>query len=304
MPRALISILLFSLTFTTASVAPQPSQASQAPVAPRVAAPAYFFIQISDPQFGMFTADEDVAQEIANFSFAIANINRLKPAFVVITGDLVNKAGDAAQMAAYARLRKTIAKDIPVYEMPGNHDVENTPTPETVAAYRRAHGRDYYTFTYSNLLGIVLDSTLIHTPDKASADAGIQRVWLEGELKRAKASGARHIVVFQHHPWFLEKADEPDQYFNIPLVRRTPLLQLFHETGVTMLVSGHYHRNAVARDGDIEAITTGPVGMPLGGAKSGMRIFLVTSTGITHRYVEFGELPTSIEPEKGFVERK
>lgn len=265
---------------------------------------AYFFVQLSDPQFGMFTADKDFAQETANFAFAIANVNRLKPAFVVITGDLINKAGDAAQMAEYARLRATIAKDIPVYEMPGNHDIENTPTPETVAAYRAAHGPDHYVFDYRDLRGIVLDSTLIHTPDKAPGDAGRQRGWLETELKRAKSGGVKRIIVFQHHPWFLEKADEPDQYFNIPLVRRTPLLQLFHESGVRMLVSGHYHRNAVARDGDIEAITTGPVGMPLGGASSGMRIFLVTSAGITHRYFEFGELPTTIQPDKGFVERK
>ena len=30
------------------------------------------------------------------------------------------------------------------------------------------------------------------------------------------------------------------------------------------LFSGHYHRNALARDGDLEAVTTGPVGKPLG----------------------------------------
>jgi 3',5'-cyclic AMP phosphodiesterase CpdA len=265
---------------------------------------AWFFVQLSDPQFGMFTADKGLAQERANFAFAIANLNRLKPAFVVITGDLVNKANDARQMAAYARLKATIDRRIPVYEMPGNHDVENTPTPQTVAAYRRAHGPDHYAFTYRQLRGIVLNSTLIHTPDKAQGEAERQRAWLEAELAHAAASGQTHIVVFQHHPWFLEKADEPDQYFNIPLARRTPLLQLFHQRGVTMLVSGHYHRNAIARDGDIEAITTGPVGMPLGGAKSGMRIFLVTSAGITHRYFEFGELPTTIDPVKGLVERQ
>ncbi len=297
--------LLFVIVLLVSTLATLPARSPQAPGAASASDPnAFFFVQLSDPQFGMFTADKDFAQETANFSFAIANINRWKPAFVVITGDLVNKAGDTAQMAEYARLRGTIAKDIPVYEMAGNHDVENTPTPETVAAYRAAHGPDHYVFSYRDLRGVVLDSTLIHTPDKVPDDYEVQRRWLDAELRVAKASGVKHLIVFQHHPWFLEKADEPDQYFNIPLARRTPLLQLFHESGVSILVSGHYHRNAVARDGDIEAVTTGPVGMPLGGAKSGMRIFLVTGAGITHRYFEFGELPTTIEPEKGFVERK
>lgn len=297
--------LLFVIVLLASTLVTLPARSPQGPgPAPAPDPNAYFFVQLSDPQFGMFTADKDFAQETANFAFAIANINRWKPAFVVITGDLVNKAGDAAQIAEYARVRRTIAKDIPVYEMAGNHDVENTPTPETVAAYRAAHGPDHYAFSYRDLRGIVLNSTLIHTPEKASDDYDVQRRWLEAELKRARTDGVRHLIVFQHHPWFLEKADEPDQYFNIPLARRTPLLQLFHESGVSMLVSGHYHRNAVARDGDIEAVTTGPVGMPLGGAKSGMRIFLVTSAGITHRYFEFGELPTTVEPAKGFVERK
>jgi len=297
--RLLLTAALLCLT-----IAALPARSQQVPAVRPADATAYFFIQLSDPQFGMFTADKGIAQETANFAFAISTINRLKPAFVVITGDLVNKAGDLTQMAAYARLRATIAKNIPVYEMAGNHDIENAPTSQTVAAYRKAHGPDHYEFRYKNLLGIVLDSTLIHTPDNARTDADAQQRWLEAELTRAKTSGAKHIVVFQHHPWFLEKADEPDQYFNIPIVRRAPLLRLFHNNGVTMLVSGHYHRNALARDGDIEAVTTGPVGMPLGGEQSGMRIFLVTSAGITHRYFEFGELPTTIEPEKGFVERR
>ena len=40
-------------------------------------APAsFFFLQFSDPQFGMFTADKDFAQETVNFEMAIATANR------------------------------------------------------------------------------------------------------------------------------------------------------------------------------------------------------------------------------------
>ena len=110
--------------------------------------------------------------------------------------------------------------------------------------------------------------------------------------------GARHIVVFQHHPWFLSDANEPDQYFNIPRERRARYLALFREFGVRHLVSGHYHRNALARDGDLEMITTGPVGKPLGDAKSGMRIAIVRDGGIEHRYYELGELPDRVDVSK------
>src|SRR2546430_15844275 len=88
------------------------------------AAEPFFFIQLSDPQFGMFTNDKDFAQETANFEFAVATINRLKPAFVVITGDLINKPGDAAQVAEFKRIVKKIDSAISVYNVVGNHDIE------------------------------------------------------------------------------------------------------------------------------------------------------------------------------------
>jgi 3',5'-cyclic AMP phosphodiesterase CpdA len=259
------------------------------------AAPPFFFVQFSDPQFGMFTADRDFAQETTNFEMAVATANRLRPAFVVVTGDLVNKPGDLAQIAEYRRIAARLDPAIPLHNVAGNHDVENVPTPASVEAYVRVFGRDYYSFRYGNLAGIVLNSSLIHSPAGAPDLAAAQERWLEQELKRARASGAAHIVVFQHHPWFLKSAAEPDEYFNIPLARRSRHLELFRASGVKYLMSGHYHRNALANDGEIQMITTGPVGKPLGdGTQSGMRVAIVTGDGITHRYYALGELPNRI----------
>ena len=72
----------------------------------------FFFIQLADPQFGMFTNDKDFAQETANLEFAVATINRLRPAFVVVSGDLVNKAGDPAQIREYQRVIGQVAAGI------------------------------------------------------------------------------------------------------------------------------------------------------------------------------------------------
>ena len=62
---------------------------------------AQTFIQMSDPQFGMYADNKGFEHETANFEFAVATANRLKPAFVVMTGDLVNAPGDEAQIAAF-----------------------------------------------------------------------------------------------------------------------------------------------------------------------------------------------------------
>jgi len=259
------------------------------------AAEPFFFIQLSDPQFGMFTANKDFAQETANFEFAVASINRLKPSFVVITGDLINKPGDAAQIAEFQRIAAKIDRAIPAYNVVGNHDIENVPTPATVAAYTNVFGPDHYTFRHDGFVGIVLNSIIIHSPQQTTNHLAEQDAWLRTELERARTADAQHIVIFQHHPWFLKSASETNQYFNIPLERRASHLALFHEFGVKFLFSGHYHRNALARDGDIEAVTSGPVGMPQGTDKSGLRVVIVRDGGIEHRYYHFGEIPNKID---------
>ena len=260
---------------------------------PLFSAEPFFFVQLSDPQFGMYTGDKDFVQETANFEFVAATVKRLKPAFVVITGDLVNKPGDRAQIAEFHRIASTFR--VPVYNVSGNHDLQNTPTPATITTYTNLFGPDFYSFRYGSFVGIVLNSTIIHSPQMAPQRYEEQEAWLRKALLRARIAGAQHIVIFQHHPWFLKLPDEPDQYFNIPRERRQPHLDLFYQSGVKYLFSGHYHRNAIARDGEIEAVTTGPVGMPQGGDVSGLRVVIVRDTGLEHRYYHFGEIPNQID---------
>jgi len=255
----------------------------------------WFFIQLSDPQLGMFTNNRDFVQDSANFEFVVANVNRLHPDFVVITGDLVNKPGDSAQIAEYRRIVGQIDKSIPVYNITGNHDLGNSPTPESIADYVKTFGPDHYTFRHRGLTGIVLNSTLIHTPDKAPQILAAQDQWLRAELAKARDEHPKHIVVFQHHPWFLKSANEPDQYFNIPLARRAAHLALFREFGVRYLFCGHYHQNADARDGAMESITTGAVGKPLGGSQSGFRLVIVRDDRIEHRFYDLGQMPLTVE---------
>lgn len=255
----------------------------------------FFFVQLSDTQFGFSNSDVDFIQDTVNAEFAVATVNRLKPAFVVVTGDLVNKPGDPAQIAEYERIMAKLDRSIPLYSIAGNHDIENEPTPASVAAYRARFGKDYFRFRHGTLLGIALNSTLIHSPQKAEGEYAEQDRWLRTEVEKAGSSGARHVVIFQHHPWFLEKADETDSYYNIPRVRRDGLLALFRDAGIKMLVSGHLHRSTEASDAGLQSVVTGPVGRPLGG-QSGFRIFVVTDTDITSRYYGLGEMPYSIGP--------
>jgi serine/threonine-protein phosphatase CPPED1 len=255
----------------------------------------FFFIQLTDPQFGMFADNTNFVQETANFEFAVATVNRLHPAFVVITGDLVNKVGDAAQIKEYKRILAKVDPAIPVYNVAGNHDVGNIPTQKMVAAYTNQFGPDHYSFRYQGFVGIILDSNLIQAPTNVMAFAAEQEQWLKKELAAAQKAGAEHIVVFQHHPWFLKSVDEANQYFNLPRDARAKYLPLFHQFGVSQVFCGHYHRNVDCRDGDLEIVTTGATGKPLGGDKSGLQVVIVRDDGILHHYYSFGEIPSRID---------
>jgi predicted phosphodiesterase len=101
-------------------------------------------------------------------------------------------------------------------------------------------------------------------------------------------------MVFQHHPWFLTSADEPDQYFNLPLAKRREFLDLFARGGVSHVFAGHYHRNAFGKDAGLEMVTTGPVGKPLGADSSGFRIVIVDGSRVTHRYYALDSLPRRV----------
>jgi 3',5'-cyclic AMP phosphodiesterase CpdA len=254
-----------------------------------------FFVQMSDPQFGMYTNNADFSQETANFEFAIANANRLRPSFVVVCGDLINRAGDAAETAEYLRVAAKLDRSIPLHNVAGNHDVGNSPTPDSLAAYRAKFGPDYYIFRHADFTGIVLNSSLIQHPEAALEEAAKQEAWLLAQLEKLKGEGARHIAVFQHIPFFLERADEPDQYFNIPLDTRKKYLDLLTKYGVHDVFAGHYHRNASGHTDSLRMVTTGPVGKPLGRDPSGIRIVIVRESTMENRYYGLGNIPNQVD---------
>jgi 3',5'-cyclic AMP phosphodiesterase CpdA len=258
---------------------------------------ADFFAVLADPQLGMFAHDANFTQEAANFQFVIANLNRLHPRFVVICGDLVNRTGDSAEIAAYKQILAGLDPSIPVYNVAGNHDVSNTPTPATLAAYRAAFGPDFYTFSSGDITGIVLDSNLIRTPQSAPDDARRQQEWLRKTLTQIAAQPNRRVLVFQHIPYFLKDRSETTGYFDIPQPQRSEYLDLLEKAGVRYVFAGHTHHSFIAQDGPLTEVVTGAVGMPLGGSLSGFRIVLIQKDQLTPEWFCLGGIPNQIDSQ-------
>lgn len=255
----------------------------------------FYFFQMSDPQFGMFTDNHGFEKETENFEKAIASANRLKPAFVIVCGDLVNRTGDTAQIAEYKRIAAKLDPSIPLYNVAGNHDVSNVPTAESLADYRKNFGPDYYTFQYKNLYGIVLNSSLVFDSSKSPQETAKQDAWLHATLEGTKKLKNKNIVVFEHIPWFINNPDEKNGYFNIPLETRKAYVELLKKYGVKYVFAGHLHKNAIGTDGNLTIVTTGPIGKPLGKDSSGFRIVTVTGDNFSYPYYSLDSIPESVQ---------
>lgn len=268
-----------------------------------LASPAYpqaanFFITGSDPQFGMYAKDKNFLQETANFEFFVASVNRLKPAFVVLTGDLINLTHDPAQIAEFHRIAAKLDKSIPLYNVPGNHDVGNEPTPADIEKYKRDFGPDHYSFLADKIYGIVVDSSVLAHSKNCPAEAAAQEAWLRAELKKAQADSSRQIVLFTHIPLFVAAGNEDDQYFNFPKAEREKYLKLFRESHVRYIFSGHTHHNYDPHDGDLEQVITSAIGLYLGPDPSGFRIVDVNGPLLQHRFYTLAEIPNQYPPVK------
>ncbi len=258
----------------------------------------FFFMQLADTQYGMFSGNQGFTKEVALVEKAVRHINRLHPRFVIVCGDLTNATPGHTRYQAQVRQFKhdfsQVDPDIPLVCVCGNHDLGNRPDARSIASYREHFGDDYFLFWVGGVCNLVLNSSVIKDPSSAAEVLLAQQAWLEQQLTKAQQAKAKHILLFQHHPLFLHEADEPDEYFNIPLERRTPLIGQLQQANVRAVFAGHYHRNAGGRAGEMEMVTTGPVGKPLGSDPSGSRIVQVEEHRIVHQYYGMDQMPRSI----------
>jgi 3',5'-cyclic AMP phosphodiesterase CpdA len=217
-------------------------------------------------------ATDDLDWDVRHFEQAVALANDLAPTFVVMGGDMVNDPVDEDQYAAVVKVAEGL--DAPMHWVAGNHDIAldtNVPDAASMAAYRARFGPDHYTVVHEDTTVVVVDTVVWANAEAVPDEWATQRTWLEATLATARDRGGP-IIVAGHHPLFLDHADEPDSFWVVPPDRRREVLDLFHAHGVRTYLCGHRHRNELAREGRLEVVVTGAVGLPLGDDPSGLRV--------------------------------
>lgn len=191
----------------------------------------YHFAQLHNPAIGRSLVDAQQAEdsvEETRLKASIANINKIRPKFVICFGHFTDNA-QLDQIALWTRFRKCVARvsdTIPVIFVPGraemNHQIV---TKSSILQYQSYFGADYFSFWFQGLKGIVINSSLMldaydatqpngHALD-CMEEAALQDSWLEEEIEQAKLC-ATNITLFSYHPFFYQDLDEDDMATDAP----------------------------------------------------------------------------------------
>lgn len=156
-------------------------------------------------------------EEIHLTTNAIKQWNHMvpKPRFVIVCGDLVNDfPGEPLRRQQLDDFRKTFATHldptIPLVLLPGNHDILDTPTPDSIEKYRQEFGDDYFAFWVDGVMFIVINVQYYKDCSLTKELAAHHERWIDQKLIEANENNYKHIIVFQHIPWFIHDPDEPE----------------------------------------------------------------------------------------------
>ena len=217
------------------------------------------------------------------YARAVAAANHMRPDLVIFGGDMVDDPNSEDQLDSFLEISGQLDPDIPMRFAPGNHDIAPdtvVPTVDSISAYRAVYGDDYYSFTAGPSRFLVLNTVVIDHPELVPDEWEAQRGFI------ADALGGDPPIVLGHHPLFIHDLHEADTYWNLPAERRVPIVEQLQSAGVRLVVAGHWHRNNIAWADDLEMVTSGPVGYPLGDDPSGFRLIEVAESGATtHSYL-------------------
>jgi hypothetical protein len=219
----------------------------------------FVFAHISNPGSGdaVVGGDSD-----ARLRAAIGAINKLRPKFVVISGDLVashpSDSSHAEQCDSFRRVMARLSDTIPAMYVPGARDVGDVPTPESLSRYRALFGADFYGAWFGGVRCLVLNSSLMSNPEGAPEEALQQDTWFAEEVEQAKLCSTS-IAVFTYHPWFHAQVDEADHFLegglvrsNVPRDLRLKWLQKLRHHKVQFTFSSYFARPPVV---DVSAAT-------------------------------------------------
>ncbi|UCD64886.1 MAG: metallophosphoesterase [Candidatus Zixiibacteriota bacterium] len=191
--------------------------------------------------------DRTSEAQVGVYEQIIAEIERLKPEFVITVGDMIEGyTEDAAildrEWQEYLDVLEPLS--MPVYFTPGNHDIT---TDGQLDAYRKWTGSEpYYSFDYDGLHIVVLDNSRSEFTREFPRE---QIEWLLTDLESSQ--GAVFTLVFLHRPFC---------YRTLADNKSDTLHSIYAKYGVDVVFSGHWHRYFAGLYDNVRYVSMGTSG--------------------------------------------
>ena len=213
--------------------------------------------QISDTHIALDTPDAN--RRLSDFERTIADINALDPAPDVIfhTGDVVHN-GRAYEYAEAVHILDKAR--VPVYVIPGNKDDRANLRAAFAPRGYLGPGSDFVEYAVEDYPVRLLAVDTLNT-NSNRGDFCPERAGRLVELIDAETT--KPIAVFAHHPPFEVKVGPDPLNFETPEMLERLRQTLQHSGRVVGVFSGHVHRPAEGRVGNVPAIVVPCIATPL-----------------------------------------
>ena len=149
---------------------------------------AFTFVVLGDNR------GDDSGDQPPAFSEVLQEVERVGPAFVLDSGDMIygHTSEETRVRDQWRRYREAIQRfRPPIFHVPGNHDLWDEPS---ARIYRELWGNPYFSFDYGNSRFIGLDT------ETANGHLGEEQLhWLETQFRGLTQT---NVFVFLHRPLF------------------------------------------------------------------------------------------------------
>lgn len=183
-----------------------------------------------------------------HFDAAVAEINRLRPDFVIFIGDLIEGYTESpAELKAQWKeaLPHLNALDVPYFAVPGNHDIFDN---ASYHAWQDVFGFQESAFSHQGCRFLLLNSEIRHH----TGEEGLSQTQVDmAKMDMRHHGGASHYFVFMHRPLWIEKGKAGNEWNRIEEQLAGRASSVF---------AGHLHLLGAKKSGKSRWVIVGPTG--------------------------------------------
>lgn len=196
-------------------------------------------------------------------------VDSLRPAFVLMSGDLIKDALRVPEKEASQLYEMYVAEmnkfSVPVYSVPGNHELFGIERHASLVSashplygkemYRKYLGPDYYSFNYGGVHFVGVNSVDYKDLWYYGFVDSVQLKWIEKDVSALQSTTP--VVTFNHIPFYSGglsmwgyQEEEPGstlitingiKYFRHVVSNADDVMNILKNTNYTLALSGHFH---------------------------------------------------------------